>query len=651
MNTITPFQFLSALYSDPLAAGQLMVWSKVRRSGKTTTDWCFDLNQAGRQVEHYRRTRDVFFGVALQDRKIALARARRRRRRAAPSSVRGSEESVLALPALWAELGFAGDPPDQPGPGGRAAARRRALAVLEAVSPPPSILVSTGTGFQVYWPLAGPLRGGRRGGPWVLADAGERRRAKGLLGKIWWALASTAEAAGWRPAAATSSTRAGGLAGLMRVAGTFEHHGTRCWPIAVERLPGARAERRWAPEDFEHLEDPPPQESPPPWDPDPATAGARDPATDFGAVWEGCSWLRHCYRDQATLPERQWSAALSIVGRVRTGSGSPDGGSADGGTAGDGSPDGDAAGRRLAHRFSHRHPGYAAKLTDQALKRALGKPAATCGRVGRGLDAWDRHCSRCPHQGRIQSPIVLGTRRPAGTAATGRGSAVAPALAPATEAEAREPAQGPSCGLTSDPGASAAAAAAPMTEIGGLPSRRTADPVQPKVELWFRISPGESAWPAGWAPVVRAAMASLEGFFPSAAVPLPVSPGGVVDLPPGPPPGDPAPLIDGLEELLATLGSVATARQMAAALGAPRNRGRFGVLRAALRNLLPPLEGGTPTARQLGWALGSWRGRDAGGRTLVRVGRGSQGGQWAVRKTRSRTGDPSRTDRNGGKGR
>ena len=37
MDAITPFQFLSGIFPDPLGHGQLMVWSKIRRSGKTLT--------------------------------------------------------------------------------------------------------------------------------------------------------------------------------------------------------------------------------------------------------------------------------------------------------------------------------------------------------------------------------------------------------------------------------------------------------------------------------------------------------------------------------------------------------------------------------------------------------------------------------------
>ena len=41
---------LAEIFPEPLRHGQLMVWSKIRRSGKTLTDWCCTLHQAGRRI-------------------------------------------------------------------------------------------------------------------------------------------------------------------------------------------------------------------------------------------------------------------------------------------------------------------------------------------------------------------------------------------------------------------------------------------------------------------------------------------------------------------------------------------------------------------------------------------------------------------------
>ena len=592
MNTITPQQFFAAIFPQPLEAGQLMVWSKIRKSGKTATDWCFDLDQAGHQVERYRRTRDVYFGVALQDRKTALARARRRMKRAAPSRVRGSEESVTALPALWAELGVAGIGPAQ----------------LEALPQRPSIVVSTGTALQAYW-LLNRL--------WVLEEEAERRRAKHLLGKIRWALASAGAAR--RPAAAPVRPD---LADLMPVAGTFREDGRRCRPIAVVRLPESGSGRRYAPEDFADLEDPPqPGREPPPWvavDSAAVPEALDDPEADFRRVWRGCSWIRHCHRHQATLPEREWVAALSIVGRARAGS-APAGGIPEvGSSAG-------AGGRRLAHAFSARHPGYAPELTDRTLERALAGEPATCRRIGRALEAWGRHCCRCGHQGRIESPIVLGA-----------GDHSAPRLSPATPRA--------TLGATALPAARVAASApAPAAGEGDgeEPLDEPVDGGRPEVEIVVRISPRAP----GWTSVLRALIAVLErsiprrgddgesGGDPPAGRPEPV-PRTAVPRTPVPRTAVPAPLIDGLEQLLATLGGEGTSRQMVEALAAARNRDRFGLLRTALSELIRGLDGGVPTARQVGCLLASFRGRSDGRRTIVCSRRSRKGMTWMVGRTK-----------------
>ena len=92
MTVFTPFDVLKLLYPATLRPGQLVLWSKIRASGRELADWCCTAHQAARRAETFRRTRDVFFGVALRDRVRALARARRDDRRATPSRVLGGAD-------------------------------------------------------------------------------------------------------------------------------------------------------------------------------------------------------------------------------------------------------------------------------------------------------------------------------------------------------------------------------------------------------------------------------------------------------------------------------------------------------------------------------------------------------------------------------
>ncbi len=108
MTDITPLEFFLALYGERVEPGQLVLWSIIRRSGKKHTDWCYTPLQAARRVEQYRNTRDVYFGVALQDKDAILRQARRRWPRVSPARVRGGEDTATAIPALWADIDVAG---------------------------------------------------------------------------------------------------------------------------------------------------------------------------------------------------------------------------------------------------------------------------------------------------------------------------------------------------------------------------------------------------------------------------------------------------------------------------------------------------------------------------------------------------------------
>ncbi len=373
MPRITPLQFLRALYPGSERPGRLVLWSKSRRSGKKHTDWTHSLVQAARLARRYRHTRDVYFGIALQDKERALAVARRRRPRAGKSTVRGSEASAIALPALWVDLDVAGPghssnrlPPD----------RAAALGLLEAAPRPPSIIVDSGGGLHVYWLLREPL---------LLATGADRRRAKDLVQRLQAALREAAESHGWR------IDNTANLAQLLRLPGTLNHKTDKSRPVTVEHFPltPSLGDFRYAPEDFDDLPEPPPITL----DETPRVAQrcvGRDqgPPADLHAVLAGCAWLRHCYDDRTSLPEPEWYAALSIVGRCAAG---------------------DTGGRRLAHRFSRDHPGYRPTDTDDKLDQALERAGPrTCAHVAGKLGQKVAYCQACPNFGHIKSPIVLG---------------------------------------------------------------------------------------------------------------------------------------------------------------------------------------------------------------------------------------------------
>ncbi len=397
MPRITLLQFLETLYPTAWLSkgglpGRLVLWTKSRRSGRKHTDWPHTPAQAARLAHSYRKSRDVYFGIALQDRDRALAIARRRRPRIGKRAVRGSEASATLLPALWADLDIAGPghrsqrlPPD----------RESALRLLEAVPKPPSIVVDSGGGLHVYWLLQEPL---------ILANAADRQRAKDLVARVQAALRLAAEDQGW------GVDHTANLAQLLRLPGTFNHKTQKSRLVTVEHFPLAHNldDLRFRLEDFDQL-------------PEPQTTAidlpllngrrreAGSPA-DFRRVLAGCAWLRHCYDDRTSLPEPEWYAALSIVGRCASNG---------------------VEGRRLAHRISRDHPGYRASDTDDKLDQALERfGPRSCRHIAESLGQGHRFCRHCPHFGQIKSPIVLGRRKASTPAASSpaprRPSAVPP---------------------------------------------------------------------------------------------------------------------------------------------------------------------------------------------------------------------------------
>ncbi len=133
--------------------------------------------------------------------------------------------------------------------------------------------------------------------------------------------------------------------------------------------------------------------TPYPFQPTPDAAPVREaertegmPLANLDLIIADCSWLRHT-RDQAIdLPEQEWYAQLSILGRC-------------------------VDGERLAHKLSEPHPGYDRASTDAKLKQSIeASGPRTCGYI-MGQFAHEG-CKTCPFGVRTKhksSPIILGT--------------------------------------------------------------------------------------------------------------------------------------------------------------------------------------------------------------------------------------------------
>ncbi|MDD4888330.1 MAG: hypothetical protein PHU85_00235, partial [Phycisphaerae bacterium] len=119
---------------------------------------------------------------------------------------------------------------------------------------------------------------------------------------------------------------------------------------------------------------------------------AKDPAAAPGApgqddkpkpvlppIYAGCTWMKHCKDDAATLPEPEWYAWLSVVGLCQDG-------------------------RAEAHQISGLHPHYRPAETDEKFDHAVQAAGPRkCQNVHETLG--HAACITCPHWQKITSPI------------------------------------------------------------------------------------------------------------------------------------------------------------------------------------------------------------------------------------------------------
>lgn len=106
------------------------------------------------------------------------------------------------------------------------------------------------------------------------------------------------------------------------------------------------------------------------------------PKVDDESIKNECLFMGHASTSADVLPEPQWYAWLSIVSRFEKPT-------------------------EYAHEISSKHPGYTRDETDQKLGQAM---AASGPRTCKNINAeWgsDSKCAKCPHFGKIISPINI----------------------------------------------------------------------------------------------------------------------------------------------------------------------------------------------------------------------------------------------------
>src|SRR5579883_3346581 len=339
-------EFFRRLHGEE-AFGHLIVWT---RQDKATR--AFDLAAAGAltaAMEYCRRraeTCDVYAAVGLQASPPA-------------GNGRGTEDGVCSVPAVWADIDIAGPAhasKDLP------ATEQDAVALIEAVGLPPSIIVRSGFGLQVYW---------RYKEPWRLETAADRAAAKSLSTRFQGLLRQLAQSRGW----GLDSTP--DLCRVLRVPGTFN----RKLPPDIRSVTAEYSDSAYTQADIEEIlagiEDPgpllpraEPQESLPP--------------AKLPLILEGCPWMQHCRDDARNLPGPEWYRLITVVARCE-----------------------DA--ERWAHELSKAYPRYSRRETAAKLRQASRDNVApvTCAYVQSDLGG-EKFCAECLFRGNVNSPIAIG---------------------------------------------------------------------------------------------------------------------------------------------------------------------------------------------------------------------------------------------------
>ncbi len=105
----------------------------------------------------------------------------------------------------------------------------------------------------------------------------------------------------------------------------------------------------------------------------------RHPTPDTETVLKECLFLQHCAKNPAQIDEPQWYASTSVTARLEKG-------------------------RDITHTMSAGHPGYSYEETELKIDQAL---RAAGPRTCKDIDSRWGGCVKCPHFGKVTSPIML----------------------------------------------------------------------------------------------------------------------------------------------------------------------------------------------------------------------------------------------------
>lgn len=275
---------------------------------------------------------------------------------------RGSAATVSVVPGLFMDVDIAGPahkqanlPPSQ----------EEARCLLDEALPfPPSLIVHSGHGLHAYWLFREPFR---------VDDEQDRIFASELNRRLQIAIKQAAGSHGW------TLDMTADLARVLRPPGSLNVKANAATAVVTVI---ERSDRRYLLDEFdEFLSHGPDRTSR-----HESSSSGDTTLADAGLIFAGCPFMRHAKDDAAHLPEPEWQAAMSILGRCHDG-------------------------ERIAHQISVPYPGYAERETQSKFERARDEDKPLRCDTIRYERNGESFCAGCFNWGKVTSPITLGKPR------------------------------------------------------------------------------------------------------------------------------------------------------------------------------------------------------------------------------------------------
>jgi putative DNA primase/helicase len=300
-------------------------------------------------IEQLKHTFDVYYRVCLL-------------KDYPEAGKRGDSKNSLVMPGLWFDL-------DVFGPNHKEKAlptEEQAYKLLEEIGVEPTMLVSSGGGLHVYYLFNKPL---------IFKDEKERDMGARLSDGFQRYILELGRKHDWKIDPTYD------LARILRVPGTYNLKNDQKVEVKIISI---NNEKRYEPSYFEKFIN---NEEKVSRKKSSSTAASevRRPAL-ISPIERGCAWMRHCKEDAKSLPEPEWVAMLSILGRCLNG-------------------------EALAHEWSSPYKKYSRDETEYKLSHALKAGPRTCKNICEALNGEKEYCSQCLSWGKISSPINLGDQK------------------------------------------------------------------------------------------------------------------------------------------------------------------------------------------------------------------------------------------------